>query len=215
MKLTKHNPLLFILLASLILASSALAQTTLSSTAESRQSETGKYSSASDAISTARSQYTQIAEAENVSSQAEDGMTIAQFSPRNGPMRPFPPNHAYPRGSYQSPWMDHNNGRHVLIGAVIGFGLGAALGAKANKNPNPGTTTGAVVLVGGVGALIGAAIGGAHGGPYPFAHHKRIHPPFQREGEEPDFIANSIGSNSIRSSSERKSTPRFTNEATH
>lgn len=202
MKYTKHNPLLPILLASLMVASSALAQTTSSPTTEDRQIETEEYSSASDAISAARNQYAQNAKAESDSRRADDGMSVAQFSPRNGPMRPFPPNHGYPRGSYQSPWMDHGNGRHVLIGAVIGFGLGAALGAKANKDPHPGTTTGAVVLVGGVGALIGAAIGGAHGGPYPFAHHKRIRPPFQHGGEEPDLSANSIGSGS-----ERRSTP--------
>jgi hypothetical protein len=203
MKHTKYNPLLPVLLTSLMLASSALAQATLSpTTEEDRQTE--KYSSASDAISAARSQYAQNTKVESVSSHAEDGVTIAQFSPRNGPMHPFPPNHAYPRESYQSSWVDHSNGRHVLIGAVIGFGLGATLGAKANKNPNPGTTSGAVVLVGGFGALIGAAIGGAHGGPSPFAHHKRIHPTFRREGEEPDLSANSVGPNS---GSERRPTP--------
>lgn len=190
-----------------MLASSAQAQATLLPIAEDPQTETEKYSSASDAISAARNQYAQIARAERVSSQTDDGTTVAQFSPRNGPMRSFPPNHAYPRRGYQSPWMDHGNGRHVLIGAVIGFGLGAALGAKANKNPNSGTTAGAVLLVGGIGALIGGAIGASHGGPYPFAHHKRIYPLFRREGEGPDLIANSVGANSLGSGSERRSTP--------
>jgi len=55
------------------------------------------------------------------------------------------------------------NGRHVAIGALIGFGLGAALGAKGNTDQHPGVGVKAALLVGGVGALLGAAIGsGAH-----------------------------------------------------
>jgi hypothetical protein len=207
MKYLKTYFFLPVLLASVMLASSALAQITLSQASDDRQTDGQKDFPSNNAISAARNQYAQNGKAESVSSHAVDNMTVAQFSPRNGPMRPYRPNHAYPRGSYQSPWMDHSKGRHVLIGAVIGFGLGAALGAKANKNPNPGTTTGAVVLVGGIGALIGGAIGGALSGLPPFAHHKRIHPPFSREDEGPDLIANSIATNSLGSGSERGSTP--------
>jgi hypothetical protein len=57
-------------------------------------------------------------------------------------------------------WRQRGNGRHALIGAVIGFGIGAALGAKGNKDPHARVT--APVLFGSVGALIGAAVGAGH-----------------------------------------------------
>ena len=62
----------------------------------------------------------------------------------------------YP-GTY--PYAGESSGRHVLIGALIGFGLGAAIGAKGNTDQHPGAGVKCAFLVGGVGALIGAAIG--------------------------------------------------------
>ena len=51
------------------------------------------------------------------------------------------------------------NGRHVLIGALIGFGIAAALGVKGNQDPH--TLVISPVLFGSVGALIGAQPTGA------------------------------------------------------
>ncbi len=193
MRRAKHIPFLPFLLASLLVASGALAQA-----AQERQTETEREPARNIAISAARSPYIQNAEADSIFPDADSGSTLAQLS-RSRPSRPFPSRRGYPRGGYQSPWMDHGNAGHAVIGAVIGFGLGAAVGAKANTSPYPGTTARAVVLFGSFGALIGAAVGAAHGGPYPFAHHRRSHPPLWRKGmdEEPDLSADCSGSYSI------------------
>lgn len=128
MKRTSHASFLPFLLASLMVASGALAQTT-----EVRQTETEKNLLRSDAISAARSPYTQNVKAEGASGDAGDARLIAQrFRPR--PMPPLPPRRGYPQGNYRTPWMDHGNAGHALIGAAIGFGLGAALGATANTD---------------------------------------------------------------------------------
>ena len=70
----------------------------------------------------------------------------------------------YPRGrSYGGTWgRQRGNGRHVLIGALIGFGIGAALGAKGNQDQSTRARITAPLLFGGVGALIGAALGASH-----------------------------------------------------
>jgi len=57
-------------------------------------------------------------------------------------------------------WRQQGNGRHALIGALIGFGIGAALGAKGNRDPHARVV--APILFGGAGALIGAAVGASH-----------------------------------------------------
>lgn len=57
-------------------------------------------------------------------------------------------------------WRQPGNGRHALIGAIIGFGLGAAMGAKGNQDPHARVV--APVLSGGAGALISAALGASH-----------------------------------------------------
>ncbi len=190
MKRTRHAFFLFFLLASLLLASTALAQTT-----EVRQAETEKEPLRIDAIAMARSSYTRNAKAEGASDDAGDARLLAQrFQPR--PMPPFPPQRGYPQGNYRTPWMDHGNAGHTLIGAAIGFGLGAALGATANTDRHSGASAGAAVLCGGLGALIGGVIGGSHGGLYALAHHRRIRRPAGREGEESDLNAHVTSSHS-------------------
>jgi len=85
----------------------------------------------------------------------------AQF-PRH---MPGPPAHrppaAYGRRGYPGMGGPTVSGRHMLIGALVGFGLGAAAGAKANTDPHPGVETKAVVLVGSVGGVLGALVGAA------------------------------------------------------
>jgi hypothetical protein len=78
---------------------------------------------------------------------------------RSAPL--IPPDIRYRRvQGYGSMWRQPGNGRHALIGALIGFGVGAALGAKGNQDPHARVV--APVLFGGGGALIGAAIGASH-----------------------------------------------------
>jgi hypothetical protein len=198
MKRAKHIPFLLFLLASLMVASGALAQTK-----EDRQIETEKDPLSEDAISAARSPYTQKAKVEGASRDAGDDHdnVLAQLS-RPKPMTPFPPHRGYPRGNYPTPWMEHGNAGHAVIGAIIGFGLGAALGATANTDRHSGATAGAVFLCGSLGALIGGVIGGSHGGPYAFAHHRRTYRPSGRAGEESDLNAHWTGSHSEGRSAE-------------
>jgi hypothetical protein len=203
MKRAKHIPFLLFLLVSLMVASGALAQTT-----EARQIETEKDLLRNDAISAARSSYTQNVKAEGASRNAGDATLLAQrFQPR--PMQPFRPQRGYPQGSYRTPWMDHGNAGHAVIGAVIGFGLGAGLGAGANPGSHTGTTrAGSALIFGGLGALIGGVIGGSHGGPYAFAHRRRTYPPSWREGEESDLSAHLIGHRSEDKSAEQTASVR-------
>ena len=51
------------------------------------------------------------------------------------------------------------NGRHVAIGALIGFGLGAAPGAHAKTDQHLRAGIGAIFAFGGIGALLGAVVG--------------------------------------------------------
>jgi hypothetical protein len=187
MKHTRQIPFLYLFLATFMLVSSALAQTTEDTT------EVDKYSPRSDEISAARTAYAQNANAEGISRDADDGLTLTQLSregfSRDRPTRSSAPRRGYSRGGYQTPWRDHG---HALIGAAIGFGLGAAIGAKTNTSPYPGTTVRAVFLIGSFGALIGGAIGAAHGS-YLFAHHRRAHRPSRAEDSESDLNADSIG----------------------
>src|ERR1019366_59862 len=107
----KHIKKSFFLLAPVLLASVALAQT--------RDAQVANSASEENSIAAARSQYTQTSDIPPDPSNT----TLAQL-PRGGPGRPFPPQRGYPRGTYQTPWMDHGNGRHIFIGAAIGFGVG-------------------------------------------------------------------------------------------
>src|ERR1700690_2909335 len=189
MKHTERTPLLILLVALLMPVSSALAQST-----EDQKSLDETIPPTNDLISAARSSYTSNAQPEGTPRTAEEGLDLdlAQL-PRNRPGPPPRPHRGYAPESYPTHWMDHGSPRHVLIGALIGFGVGAALAAKADKTSNPGA---AIVLVGGAGALIGAAVGANHGGPGRFAHHRRIDAPSGRKGKESDLSADSAGRHS-------------------
>jgi hypothetical protein len=173
--LMRHTKHIHLLLASVLFVSGAAAQTGDSQVADSASRE--------DSISAARSRYTQTAD----SSPDTNNTTLAQL-PRGGPGRPFPPQRGYPRrGSYQTPWMDHGNAAHALIGAAIGFGIGAAIGV--DKSTRNGTPVGAGVMIGGglfglIGGAIGSGIGGFPGGRYAFGHRRRAYPQSSPEDEE-------------------------------
>jgi hypothetical protein len=114
-------------------------------------------------IAVARSQYTQaenvfpdISESAPSEQPGPDNITLAQLS-RRRPVAPFPRRGGYPARNYPNMWNSEGDARHVLIGAVVGFGLGAALGAKANTDQHAGV--GASLLFGTFGGLIGAAVG--------------------------------------------------------
>jgi hypothetical protein len=139
------------LLASLTLASNITAQTT-----EAQRSETKNDTRSIDAIAAARSPYTQ---ATGVSPDASD-TTLAQLR-RDGPGRPLP-SRGYPRGTYQTQWMDHGNAGHIFVGAAIGFGVGAAIGASGSaRNGTP--VAGGIIIGGGLFALLGGCVGKAVG----------------------------------------------------
>jgi hypothetical protein len=174
MKHTKHIPLP---LALVLMASVAFAQTTDGQAADS--------ASAENAILAARSQYTETARA---SPPEADSTILAQLR-RGGPARPFPPQRGYPRGTYQTPWRDHGNAGHILIGAAIGFGVGAALGA--NQSAHNGTpVAGGIVFGGGLFALLGGCVGKAVGDlqglHYASVHRRRIYQPSWPEDRPED-----------------------------
>jgi hypothetical protein len=178
---SKYIFLLHLVLTVLVLTSNAVAQT-----ATPPPVEIANETATSESIAAARSEYTNTANGEGTTRDAGDSMQLAQFSRRP----PRPPQHAHPPLYRQPPRMDYGDGKHALIGAVIGFGLGAAIGAKANSDSHPGATVGAVFLVGGIGALMGAMVGMNHGRSYPFAHHRKI-PPSLGNDEDSDRNANS------------------------
>jgi len=162
-----------ILLAPVLLASVALAQTKDSQVTNSTPGE--------NSIAAARSQYTQPSA---ISPEASD-TTIAQLR-RGGSGRPFPPR-GYPRGTYQTPWMDHGNAGHIFIGAAIGFGVGAALGA--NNSARNGTPVGGGIIIGGalfglLGGCVGKAVGDLQGLHYSSAHRRRTYRPSGPEEDE-------------------------------
>jgi len=132
----------------------------------------------SESILAARSQYSPADTDDPESDNNAARRPVAQF-PRS---RTFHPPMRSPRavgypGGYPSMYAGESNGRHVLIGALIGFGLGAALGAKANTDQHPGVGVKAAFLVGGVGALIGAAVGsGVPSVPFRYHHRGRSWP---------------------------------------
>ncbi len=157
------------LLAPVLLASVALAQT--------RDAQGVDNASAENSISAARSQYT-LPDA--------SGTTLAQLH-RGGSAHPFPAQRGYPRGTYQTPWMDHGNAGHILVGAAIGFGVGAALGASGSaRNGTP--VAGGIIVGGGLFALfggcVGKAVGDLQGLHYASAHRRRIHRPSAPEDDE-------------------------------
>ena len=155
MKNTKYIPFLPFLQAALTLTSIAMAQTTEAQRTDS-ETETEKDARNINTVAAARSQYTQIAD---ISPDASNP-TLAQL--RGGPVHPFPSQRPYPRGTYQTPWTDHGNAGHVLIGAAIGFGIGAALGASNSSRDGTPVASG-IVIGGGLFALLGGCVGKAVG----------------------------------------------------
>src|ERR1700733_1572671 len=168
----RHTHKFSVLLASILLASVALAQTNNSADADAPPEN--------DSIAAARTRY-----APTAGVQQDDGNkgTLAQF-PQPGR---FPRRSEYPRQqSYWTPWTDHGNARHVLIGAAIGFGIGAALGAHQSVH-NGTSVEGGVLIGGGLFGFIGGAIGSGLGGPHPFAPRRRT---FPMSGTDEDEEAN-------------------------
>jgi len=146
-----------LLSASILLLSAAFAQTATLKT----------LNDAAPAVAAARCHYTP--NEPTCLSQSESGevdaanRTVAQF-PRQMPGPPRYPRRspaAYGRRSYASMGTPMVSGRHMLIGALVGFGLGAAVGAKGNTDPHPGVETKAICLFGGAGGLLGALMGAA------------------------------------------------------
>ena len=166
MRHTKHLPLL---LAPVLMASVTFAQT------QNRDGQPVDSGQAENAISAARSPYTQTV---GTSSGADD-TTVAQLH-RGEPGRPFPPQRGYPRPTYQRQWTDHGNAGHILVGAAIGFGIGAALGAS-NSARNGTPVSGGIILGGGLFGFLGGCIGATVGGPHLFAHRRGLTRPSWRE----------------------------------
>jgi hypothetical protein len=164
---TKH---IHLLLASVLVTSVAFAQTTDTQTPDSAPAE--------GAVVAARSQYTPTAP---ISTDASDGKTLAQFTQRRLGA-PFPRQHGYPRGGYQTPWMHHASPGHVLIGAAIGFGVGAALGAHQSAH-NGTPVSGGIIIGGGLFGLIGGCIGQAVG-EFSGMHYSSTH---RRRGYQPSW----------------------------
>jgi hypothetical protein len=125
--------------------------------AQAGNSQTPNEGPNAEKIRIARGAYTQH---EDIPSCSGDGQTVSELAHH----RPAPlvhPGIRYPRGrGYGGMWRQRGNGRHALIGALIGFGVGAAIGAKGNQDPHARVI--APVLFGGAGALFGGAIGASH-----------------------------------------------------
>jgi hypothetical protein len=129
-----------LLLVALALTTTALAQSSTSKTTDGEAAVTE---------TTARCAY--IQNGEQCANAIARGPELAQF-PRSYPrrmQRPRAGNYGYP-GMYPAP----NRGRHVIIGALIGFGLGAAIGAR--NNGHVGGTLGLGCFLGAIGAGVGA-----------------------------------------------------------
>jgi hypothetical protein len=168
-----HTRKLSLLLAPVLLASVVFAQTRDNAEANA---------SRDDAVSAARSRYVQTSEI----SPETDHKTLAQLH-RGGPARPFPPHRGYPRGTYQTPWMDHGSAGHVLIGAAVGFGVGAALGAQ--NSARNGTPVAGGILIGGgllgfLGGCAGKAVGDLQGIHFAPTHRRRTYWPSGPEDDE-------------------------------
>jgi len=167
-----YTRIAFLPLAAILLLSVAVGQT-----------KDSQVESNAEEITAARGQYTQAA---GSSPDTGDGTALAQF--RRGRLRqPLPPR-GYPRGTYQTPWMEHGNAAHAAIGAAIGFGIGATLGAIHSQH-NGTPVSGGVLIGGGLLGFIGGTIGAAHGGPHLFTHRRRGYGPSgpHEDEDEGDF----------------------------
>jgi hypothetical protein len=152
-----RQPIVYFLLASVLLIQSVLPAASAQTLTQTEEKQTADDSLIAERTLVARSAYTELAD---IARSSEDDQTRSEPA-RRRPVPPPPPRIQYPRGrSHGAMWQQRGNGRHALIGAVIGFGIGAALGVKGNKDQHARVT--APVLFGSVGALIGAAVGAGH-----------------------------------------------------
>jgi hypothetical protein len=181
MRHIKHLPLL---LAPVLMASVTFAQT------QKRDGQSIDSGQAENAISAARSRYTQTVG----TAPSADDTTLAQLH-RGEPGRPFPPQRGYPWPTYQRQWMDHGNAGHILVGAAIGFGIGAALGA--NNSARNGTPVGGGIILGGglfgfLGGCVGKAVGDLQGIHFASTHRRRTdRPSWHEEDEESELRSHS------------------------
>jgi hypothetical protein len=137
------------MIALLLLASSGLAQI-----ANSQSTNGFPENDLSPQVAFARRAYAQPEETgtggSSNTSDADGKTTLAQLPRRmpgpmvRPPMRPAP---------YPNMWISQGNGRHALIGALIGLGVGVAVCAKGNADAR------ATLAIGTLGAGIGAAMG--------------------------------------------------------
>lgn len=153
-----RQPIVYFLLASLLLIPSPLPR----AWAQTAEEQTASDGPAAKEILAARRPYTQH---EELSCCFRDGQTLSELARGSpAPVVPLRSRHPRARGydgwGHGGMWRQPGNGRHALIGAIIGFGLGAAMGAKGNQDPHARVV--APVLSGGAGALIGAALGASH-----------------------------------------------------
>jgi hypothetical protein len=150
-----RQPIVYYLLAFLLLILSGLPR----AGAQTAEEQTASDGPTATEILRARSPYTQH---EDLTGCCRDAQTLSELA-RRSPAPVDPARIRHPRGwgydgrRYGGMWRQPGNGRHALIGAIIGFGLGAAIGAKGNQDPHARVV--APVLAGAAGALLGAAIG--------------------------------------------------------
>jgi hypothetical protein len=143
------------LFASLLLIQSGLSF----AWAQDGHGQTANDSLAAEEILVARNPYTEHEGVPCCAGETQTPVEIAQSRPASVVL----PQIRYPRGrGYERTWRQRGNGRHALVGALIGFGLGAAIGAKGNQDQHTRARVVAPILVGSAGALIGAAIGASH-----------------------------------------------------
>jgi hypothetical protein len=183
----KHDARFSLLLVLLLSISSALGHAQ-----DSQDDRAG--SEFSTSIAAARCQYTAGDPACTGTNASNEGDhtghandTIAQFPRRvRPPLRSRRPMR-HP-GNYAPMWTG-GDGRHVLIGALVGFGLGAAIGANGNTDQHPGVTVKAALAVGTIGGLLGAAIGASV--PSFYARNLRHRAPWHEKqpDEEEDHVA--------------------------
>jgi hypothetical protein len=137
------------LTALLLLASSGLAQTI-----DAQTTNDSPENNFSPQVALARRAYTQPEEINTggspSASDADAKTTLAQLPRRMPSPMVRPP---MGRAAYPNMWMSQSNGRHALIGAIIGCGLGIAVAAKGNAGVS------ASLAISSLGAGLGAAMG--------------------------------------------------------
>lgn len=140
-----------------LLSTLLLLSNVLPSRAQTGVGETPNEALTTGKILVACRAYTQPQDASGSSGDGQKVSDLAQH--RRGPLISSDTRYARRKGCGRM-LRQRGNGRHALIGALVGFGIGAAMGAKANKDPHARVS--APALFGGAGALVGASIGASH-----------------------------------------------------